>query len=88
LDNAATAAAAATAATASAPFALATAATTSALSAPAVVVAPSALPAPDVLLPAAGAVHATATSSTPEADWLQPGETDTAETTKETETKS
>jgi hypothetical protein len=55
------------------------------------------LPASDVLLPAAGAVHAAATSSTPDADWLYTtgwsggkvtGETDTAETTKEKETKS
>jgi hypothetical protein len=49
----------------------AAAATASASTAPAVAVAPSALPGPDVLLPAAGAVHAAATSSTPDANcWL------------------
>ena len=62
--DAATAASAAAAATAAA-------ATASAPAAPAVAVAPSALPGSDVLLPAAGAVHAAATSSTLDADWLQ-----------------
>jgi hypothetical protein len=47
------------------------AATATILSAPAVAVAPSALPAPDVLLPAAGAVLAAVTSSTPDAGWYQ-----------------
>jgi hypothetical protein len=37
----------------------------------AVAVAPPALPASDVLLPTAGAVHAAATSSTLDEDWLQ-----------------
>ena len=57
------------------------AATTSVSSAPAVAVAPSALPAPDVLLPTAGAVWLSITG------WIggkSTGETDTAETTKET----
>jgi hypothetical protein len=60
------------------------------------------LPAPDVLLPAAGAVLAAVTSSTPDAGRVvstattgycggggkTKGDTDTAETTKETETTS
>ena len=61
----------ASAAAALAAAATVAAATATILSAPAVAVAPSALPAPDVLLPAAGAVLAAVTSSTPDAGWYQ-----------------